>query len=76
MARNITDVIDSILKVVPEDSQTLRDRLVGVKRDAGFRAPEMMRLSWRALADVLEDEIGEPTLDWHHKVATIVQGTA
>jgi hypothetical protein len=59
MARNISDVIDRVLGVLPDEGYAdLRAKLDKVKSDAGFRAPELASIDWKHASDALAETFG------------------
>lgn len=58
-SRNIGDVIDQVLSVIPAGETALREALEGVRSDSRYRAPEMQRLSWEAASNALGAALGE-----------------
>ena len=74
MARDIIEVIDRLLGIVPEGETGLRAGLNSVKQSALFTAPEMMTIRWRRLGEVLQEEIGQPREPWQVEVGEIVRG--
>lgn len=87
--RDIVQVIDRVVDVIrkadpeqggPADGGALLiRRLKAVKEATYFTPPECMWIRWRALADVLTDELGaaEPDVgSWQEKVGQIVRAEA
>ena len=68
--RNLTDVINKMLEVIPIDhgiAPILRDN----KSSAAFAAPEMMGHWWSEVADNLQEYLGEPDVEWKRRVQAI-----
>jgi len=58
--RDISEVIDAILNIVPEDIEKRKEfeeRLAWVKEDAAYKAPEAMSGSWGHLTRTMEQFI-------------------
>lgn len=74
--RSIHEVIDSILKVIPEvEDDSLRDRLNEINQSALYTPPEAMWVWWRELKRTLDIHLGEPgDVEWKKKVSAIVRG--
>jgi hypothetical protein len=73
-ARNIADVIDRILDVVPTEMISLRVQLDALKESAIFTAPEAMGRRWSMLADILTDALPTTSTEaWQDKVGRIVR---
>ena len=76
MSRDIGDVIDRIIQVLPEEANpVVAAELKKIKSDAGFAAPETMGGVWNKAAQVLTIYIGIPKEDWQIKVSKIFSGT-
>ena len=69
--RNVIEVIDQMLAVIPPEHDELRVQLEWAQRDASYKAPEQMRAQWQMVGELLEALIGEPTLEWEKNVASI-----
>lgn len=75
--RNIVDVIDQMISVIPpEDGSSLITELLSVRESAEYSAPELMHLRWQLGAECLALELGDPTNlnDWQQKVVNIWMG--
>lgn len=59
MARELVDVLDKVLAVVPADQQALAGALKSVRQSACFAAPEVMRTWWGRAQKVLRDWMEE-----------------
>jgi len=69
--RELTDVLDQILVVVPQDHD-LQETLQRIQRSVSFAAPEMKRFWWREAAMELEGAIPFPAQEgWHQKAFDI-----
>jgi hypothetical protein len=67
--RDISKVIDEMLDIIPDFE--LKIVLVDLRDSIHFRAPETQWVDWLAAVNILDDFIGEPKLDWHHRVKRI-----
>jgi hypothetical protein len=73
--RNISEVIDRILAVVPESEAALRARLLSTKETAWFTAPEAMGRVWRLLSSVLTSELPADLPEpWQAQAGRIIRG--
>lgn len=70
--RNILDVTKEIVEQIPETESNLIDNMNQIAEDSIYRAPEIKHLSWDELSWRLNHSIGEPTLDWHYEVYSIL----
>ncbi len=70
--RNIRKVIEQLLEVIPPSETELIKDIGFVTYNAGFRAPELMYLLWRDLAEVLNAHYRET--DWYLKLVDIFNG--
>ncbi len=76
--RDLTEVIDQILEVVPSDRLNLHARLKSVKDGAMYAAPEMMKQHWSRAQTILASELGNPTKfkdEWMLRVYQIFTDT-
>lgn len=69
--RNIHDVINQVLAVVPQGADALHTKLIRLRYDSDYQPPESS-VPWIRLAELLGEEIGEPTEDWQIKISDIV----
>ena len=70
MERNVVDVIDQVLGIVPEAEKELRGRLEDLRRNAKYKAPEVMRDIWSGMGHLLNDSLPfPPKEEWQWKVA-------
>jgi hypothetical protein len=70
--RNLVDVIDQILPLIPDSEPDLKAALEGHKRSAAFSAPERMRFWWGEVGEELEEALGFPiTEEWKRQVFKI-----
>lgn len=74
MARNIVDVIDSILCIIPVDEHWFINELNNIKDSASFAAPELSYLGWQRLTESMMEAYGAsyPTKDWEFNVTSII----
>lgn len=72
--RDIAVVIDQVLAVVPLEFEHLIDELNSVKTSVAFAAPEQTTYWWRHLAVVLNNNIGQPKLNYEKQIARIFRG--
>lgn len=78
--RNILDVIDQIINVLPSNTQAtidpddMRTRLIWLKEDFAFKAPEQLWECWVRLAEYLQESLGEPQNCWQACVSRIMRG--
>lgn len=72
--RNLSDVVDQMLEVIPTENESLINRLKAAKQSSLFAAPEMQSVFWNECFTSLVSEIGEPVEDWQKKVAAIFSG--
>ena len=69
--RQIHDVIDEVLKVIPEGESVIVD-LDKLKHNASYSAPEEMGFCWRDFSLIIGDHLGEPDVLWKKKVKAIL----
>ena len=73
-ARDITEVIDKIIAIVPKTQKKLIERLKWVKEDAFYKAPEQQCECWVKLASGLGEYIPLPLKkDWQKKILKIMK---
>ena len=56
--RNIVEVIDQVLAIVPENYETLHRQLKSISYSAGYTPPEGMRDRWYDASIALQDALG------------------
>ena len=56
--RNLINVIDEMLKVIPEDEEGLIDSLKDIRDSQIYRAPEDM-LGWQCVSNELQEKTGD-----------------
>ena len=74
MARNIVDVINTLLCIVPTDEQWFINELNSIKESAFYAAPEAAHLGWQRLTESMMEAYGAsfPTKDWEFNVTAII----
>lgn len=74
MARNIMDVIDTLLCIIPEGEQWFINELKSIKDSASYNPPEAQYLGWERLVEASMDAYGAsyPTADWQFNVTSII----
>jgi predicted RNA-binding protein with RPS1 domain len=68
--RNCVEVINKMLKVIPETEVQIICALENNKIDASYKAPEET-IQWERTAQTLQFYIRKPNKDWHWKVLSI-----
>lgn len=71
--RNLIDVIDQMLSVLPTNEESLRKDLFGRKDSCFYTAPEAMSYRWEEVANILVNRFGktEPISGWQKKIVDI-----
>ncbi len=72
--RNLPDVIDAMLAVIPVDQQNLRHCLANAKQSSCYAPPENQHIWWQETQGILAQLVGEPKLDWQWQVAAAFAG--
>lgn len=73
--RDICNVIDQIVSVIPRDElAALMPELQQIKDRALYTAPELQRERWVDLCAFLNSNLGPPQFSWQREVAEIVSG--
>lgn len=71
--RDPAEVIEAVLKHVPESMSDLRANLQKVARDAAYSPPEDQRVSWLSLARLLNEALPiPPETEWQKEIYRIV----
>lgn len=74
-ARHLPDVIDQIIKVIPQTEKGFIEELEDNKSSAEFSSPETIRLRWEMTAETLYNNIGNgPLKAWQQEVVDIWMG--
>lgn len=68
--RNLIDVIDEMLKVIPESEEALRNELEYHKDSQAYRAPEDM-IQWKLTHASLANAIFPVKEDWQWEVWSV-----
>lgn len=68
--RNLIEVIDEMLKVIPKDEGILRGNLEYCKDSQAYRAPEDM-IGWKIIHEILSKTIFPVKEDWQWEVWSI-----
>ena len=77
MERNIHDVIDSVIREIPDDfehRQNLKEALKTINYQAYYMAPECIGIQWAKLTNTLQNVLGSLDSDWKKKIKSIVTG--
>ena len=77
--RQIGDILDKILEVIPETSSSLKDQLKSILESSKFSPPESQHLWWTETARVLIEAFPPDATDWapwQTQVQKIYMGTA
>jgi hypothetical protein len=72
--RQLPDVIDKILEVIPKEKADLIGSLERIRESALFAPPEGMNVWWQETGATLEAGVGQPTENWHHELVRIMSG--
>lgn len=75
--RNLCEVIDQMLAVIPEDQTELRASLKNHKQSAEFAPPEMISIHWNNVGDTLYYYVFSnfyPEIGWQEKIERIWTG--
>ena len=72
--RDLKDVVDSMICVIPESEGELIDRLRAFADSSMYAPPETQQEWWGRVADTLDYHIPERTEEWHHTVGAIFRG--
>ena len=75
-SRNLYDVIDRVLSVIPADFEHIvivASKLSDIQCDCLWKAPEQRSVHWRDTAEILQEYIPciDPTLRWQLEVVSI-----
>ncbi len=72
--RNLPDVIDAMLVVIPETERHLLHSLKSAKQSSYYAPPENQHIWWKETQGILAQMVGEPKLDWQWLVAAAFAG--
>jgi hypothetical protein len=73
--RNLSDVIDQILEVIPKRRNTsFIHALKDIQSSVKFAAPEMHSFWWNQCYEILSEETPNPTGGWKKEVENIFSG--
>jgi hypothetical protein len=76
-ARDVGDVVPTLLELIPDDQTILRKSLSEFKDKIWNQAPELrMGLLWSDLAKILNNLIGELDADWKLQLVKIFNNEA
>lgn len=74
--RPIDKVIDAIAAELPPRETESLEHLAWLKKDAGYKPPEMMGYAWDVLAEWVNAAIPNPPIkDWQKRVVAIFTDT-
>lgn len=68
--RDCVKIIQSMLDLIPEDEEELREALEWNKNDASYKAPEET-IQWERTSQTLQEYITIPTEDWEFEILSI-----
>lgn len=72
--RILSDVIDKIVKEIPQDQTNLILGLQGIRQSALYAAPEIMPVWWQKVCTLLNQSLPwPPVFDWQRKIAAIIR---
>jgi len=73
--RKPANVIDQILKYVPEGMWALREKLLMVRRYATYLPPEYYTPAWKGIREALVLWLNVPPLEkWEEAILSIMEG--
>lgn len=72
--RNLRDVLDSIIEVVPSSETHTLAVLRDLQSSVSFSAPELITFWWNEVADALNDNLGFPDSPWKLQIDEIFSG--
>jgi hypothetical protein len=74
--RNLFNVINDMLKVIPDDERVLIGQLKGIQYCVMYKAPEVQEEFWRECSKVLNILLGDKVnVEWAKKVHRIYHGS-
>lgn len=75
--RDLGEVIDALLEVIPPGEVELRAELAKQRCDTRYRAPELAAEGWNRVSHILMDLVGDPAgCEWKQQVGLIFAGEA
>lgn len=73
--RDILDVIDKMIKQVPDDNDSLKSKLDKIRVRASYHAPEDRLRDWNCLSFELNNMLPyPPETEWQKKIFRIMKG--
>ena len=71
--RNIVDVVDQILLVIPKEEHSFRAELKSLRSSALYAAPESTKMWWSEFQRIINDYLPHPNKceDWQLHVGSI-----
>ena len=72
--RDLVDVIDRMLELIPDSEHDLRKKLASVQDSAHYTPPDGMAIRWEQLLKVLWNNLGAPVAGWQVQVARLFGG--
>jgi hypothetical protein len=75
--RDVTDVIEKILEIIPSTETVLIDQLTKYKDSLWNKAPEVLcaRECWVPLMEILNKNVPRINTDWKVKLVNIINNT-
>ena len=75
--RDLCEVIDQMLEVIPEEEMKLREALIDHKESIEISPPEMMLIQWNEVGDTLYHYVFSdfyPEIKWQAQIEKIWTG--
>ncbi len=74
--RNIVDVVDQMLLLLPYDESAFRAELHSLRQSALYAAPETTRMWWAEFQRIINDYLPHPDecSDWQLHIGNIFMG--
>ncbi len=82
MPRNLCEVIDQMLAIIPKTETEFRDSLWDNRSSAEYISPETLGLRWKVAAETLEDFMPNENIppanwqEWQRQVVDVWQGNS
>jgi hypothetical protein len=73
--RNLTEVIDAMLPLVPTDQAEMKKALERHRHSSVFQAPELMHMVWEELGLSLHENLGAVPPDWSLPMLRVFLGS-